>query len=87
MATTPTPKPPTPAPPVIKPPKLNFATRSALNNAVEDAQDWLKANDKALRANAEALIDRAVRWVQSVVKPGVGKGIDWATAKINSLKF
>lgn len=81
MAATP------PAPPPIKKPKLNFATRNALNGAVEDAQEWLKTNDRALRGQAAARIDQAMDWVESVAKPAVDKAITWAVAKVNGLKF
>lgn len=80
-------QPATPAPPAIKKPKLNYATRSALNNGVETAQEWLTANDKALRAQAHSAIDRAVGWVQSNAKPGADKAIDWVAAKVKALKF
>lgn len=76
-----------PTPPAIKKPKLNFATRNALNNGVEDLQDWLKANDAAIRAQIDARIDQATEWVESVAKPGVNRGLDWVVAKVNALKF
>lgn len=85
--TPPKPAAPVPAPPAIKKPSLNWATKNALNNGVETAQEWLKANDKALRGQAHARIDQAVKWVEDQAKPGVDKGLDWLVAKVNALKF
>lgn len=86
MSTQP-PTPPAKTPPPIKKPKLNIVTRNALNNAVEDAQEWLETNDKALRAQAVARIDQATDWMESVAKPAVDKAITWVGVKINALKF
>lgn len=86
MSTQPAP-PAKPPVPTVKPPQLGRLQRNAANGAIENVQDWLAANDAALRAQAHALIDRAAAWLQSVAKPGVDKGLDWLVAKINALKF
>lgn len=76
--------------PEIQKPKLNFAERRALNNAVESAQEWVTANEAAVRAQSHALLDRVLKPVQEYIAkahPAVDSAIGWATGKLAALKF
>lgn len=87
------PTPPAPAKPAptpaatIKKPKLNIAERRAVNNAIESVQEWVAANETAIREQTNAKIDEGLAWLSANVKPTATKAIDWATAKVAALKL
>lgn len=57
--------------PVLKPPKLSGFQKSILNAFIQPAQEWVVANEPALRAKAQAsltkVLEKAAPTVQTVV--------------------
>lgn len=76
--------------PAVHKPKLSRIQRNAINGGVEQAREWLAANEVAVRAQAHALLDRVLvpvgEWIGKA-HPAVDAAVDWAKAKLAALKF
>jgi hypothetical protein len=76
--------------PEIQKPKLNFAERRALNNALESAQEWVTANEAAVRAQSHALLERVLKPVTDAIAkahPALDDAIGWVSQKLAAAKF
>jgi hypothetical protein len=75
--------------PAVKKPKLSRIQRNAINNAIEQVQEWVSENEVAVRAQAHAGVDWALGKINGVLKqahPTVDDVIGWAKGKLATLK-